>query len=97
MDIQGIQNFLSTTATELGIKILAAIANPANLDEYGLQTIDVEQEVTILKEALAGQDTFQLTVLPAPCTLDNLARELQDGYDVPVSYTHLTLPTTILV
>ena len=45
------------------LKILVAIADPDNLDEYQLQRIDVDAEWDSLQSALAGLDA-QLTRFP---------------------------------
>ena len=70
------------------LKILVAIADPDNLDEYQLQRIDVDAEWDSLQSALAGLDA-QLTRFPdrppagapaAHCALPELEAELRKGY-----------------
>ncbi len=65
------------------IKMLVAIANPVNLADYNLAAVDVEQEWTLLQEALADlikDNKVKLVQLPQPCTLKTLAEELRQGY-----------------
>ncbi|HSN76212.1 MAG TPA: CHAT domain-containing protein [Anaerolineae bacterium] len=63
------------------IKVLAAIANPADLSKYNVPAIDVAEEQRALEIAI--QDLgVALTLLPAPCTLPALEAELKNGYHV---------------
>ena len=67
------------------IKILVAIANPANLSDFSLETIDVDQEWSLLQEAIAelsSDSKVELNQLPQPCTLKALAGELRQGYHI---------------
>lgn len=63
------------------LKLLAAIANPDNLDAYGLNELNVEQERASLQTALVDLDPDQLdvTFLPPPVTLPALAEALNSG------------------
>ncbi len=63
------------------LKVLVAIADPAGLDAYGLQPIEVETEAALLREAAEGLD-LELTFLEQPCTLAALEEALKDGYHV---------------
>ena len=67
---------------ERPIRILVAIANPENLDEYGLAALDAEAERRALEEAMADIESSQLelTFLEPPVTLAALDRELRKGY-----------------
>lgn len=69
---------------ERPLRVLAVIANPANLSEYNLPALNVMQEKAILKEAFAGvPDTvLRLEVLEAPVTLPRVERALQKGYHI---------------
>ena len=58
------------------VKVLVAIANPSDLHDYGLASIDVAQEWSSIRAATAGQN-IALTVLPDPCTLSALEAELK--------------------
>lgn len=63
------------------IKILAAIADPQGLDEYGLSAVDITKEWELLQNAAEGQQ-IQLTLLPQPCTLEAVETALKDGQHV---------------
>jgi tetratricopeptide (TPR) repeat protein len=58
------------------VKVLVAIANPANLDDFNLGPIDGTQEWESLRAATVGRD-IALTLLPTPCTLNALGTELK--------------------
>ena len=60
------------------LKVLVAIANPIDLDNYGLASIDVTQEWSSIQAETAGQN-IALTLLPTPCTLSALEAELKQG------------------
>jgi hypothetical protein len=65
------------------IKLLAVIANPANLADYGLSSIDAKVERQNLEAAVAGlaAGRLELTFLEEPATLSALEAELKRGYD----------------
>ncbi|MBN2389860.1 MAG: SUMF1/EgtB/PvdO family nonheme iron enzyme [Anaerolineae bacterium] len=63
------------------IKILVAIANPHNLADYGLTSLDVDIEWSIIEKATTGLDV-RLTRLSEPCTLSTLETELKKGYQI---------------
>jgi hypothetical protein len=63
------------------VKILAAFANPAGLDEYGLDPVDVDREWELLQKAVEGQ-SIELSLLPQPCTLAGVEKALKDGYHI---------------
>ncbi len=66
---------------ERPIRLLAAIANPGDLDDYDLTSLDVEAERQSLEQAVAeiepGQ--LQLDVLEPPVTLASLEAALHKG------------------
>jgi hypothetical protein len=66
------------------LKILVAVANPAGLERFNLQPVDVELEQSIIREALAGisPTELQVTYLPAPITLSRIEAELQKGHHI---------------
>jgi|GEM_PF-1556741 len=66
------------------IKLLAVIANPANLPVYRLTPIDVEAERRNLAAALAGLEgeQIEMTFLQGPVTLSALEDELKRGYHI---------------
>jgi len=66
------------------IRLLVAIANPANLADYRLAELDVEAEKRIIKEAVSdpGAEQLELTFLEPPVTLPALEAELRKGYHV---------------
>lgn len=66
------------------LKILVAVANPAGLERFNLQPVDVELEQSIIREALVGisPTELQVTYLPAPITLSRIEAELQKGHHI---------------
>ncbi len=60
------------------IRVLVAIANPANLAEFSLPALDVATEWAALQEATAGMDV-ELIQLPQPCTLSAIEAALKQG------------------
>ncbi len=69
---------------ERPIRILAAIADPEDLDDYGFVPLDVEAERRTLERAVAEADPSQLelTFLKPPVTLAALDAELRRGHHV---------------
>lgn len=63
------------------VKILVAIANPAGLERYGLQPIDVQAEWDALQAALSSLNV-ELRQTPQPCTLEAIEAGLQEGAHV---------------
>jgi hypothetical protein len=63
------------------IKILVVIANPDNLSKYGLSSINVDDEWSIIEKATASLDV-RLIQLPEPCTLSAVEKALKDGYHI---------------
>ena len=63
------------------IRILVAIANPKNLDDFGAQAIDVEKEWATLQAALEGMEA-KLILLPQPCTLPAIESALKAGIHI---------------
>ncbi len=64
------------------IRVLVAIATPANLGEYGLAPLDVAAEWASLQAATAEVPDVELTLLPQPCTLAAIEAALRDGHHV---------------
>jgi hypothetical protein len=60
------------------VKVLVAIASPADLPAYGLQPIEVEAEMERLC-ALTGNLEVELAQLPQPCTLNAMEAALHEG------------------
>lgn len=65
---------------ERPIKMLVAIANPKNLEDYGLEPVDVELELALLQSATAGLDIQ--TKMVENCTIQELETELRNGYHI---------------
>lgn len=70
------------------IRILAAVANPANLAEYRLSPIDRDCEWNILREAVAGDRSIELVQLLEPCTLPALEEALRKGIHILYLVAH---------
>jgi tetratricopeptide (TPR) repeat protein len=68
---------------ERPIKVLAAIANPANLADRGLPPIDTAREKQALEAAIASlsEDELELSFLEPPVTLAAIESALQEGGD----------------
>jgi hypothetical protein len=68
------------------IKLLVAIANPANLGDYQLAALDLEAEQQALRTALSaaglGGEQLDPTFLPQPVTLSALEAELKQGHHI---------------
>ena len=64
------------------LRILAAVANPTDLADYGLVSLDVEQERSVLDAAFAAlpPNRRHLDFLDAPVTLARLEDRLRAGY-----------------
>lgn len=69
---------------ERPIRILAALADPHDLDDYGLAALDLAAERRALEQAVAeaGPDRLELTFLEPPVTLAALDAELRRGHHV---------------
>lgn len=78
--IAGVQDYTPPIAPHR-VKILVAIANPAGLERYGLQAIDVDAEWAALQAAVAGLNV-ELRLVPQPCTLEAIEEELRTGAHV---------------
>lgn len=63
------------------LKILVAIANPAGLERFGLQPIDVNAEWDALRRATDGM-AVDLRLAPQPCTLEAIEAGLLNGAHV---------------
>ncbi len=64
------------------IRILVAIANPGDLDRYGLASLDVAQERQSLQTALSPSLPLSLSFLAPPITLERLEEKLREGYHI---------------
>lgn len=64
------------------IKLLVALANPANLADYGLAPLDIGTERQLITQAVSdlGHDQLELTFLEPPLTLAALDAELRRGF-----------------
>lgn len=73
-----------TAVLERPIRLLLAVANPGDLDEYGLAALDVDAERKNLEDAVADIEPGQLELdfLDGPVTLDVLEAKLHEGYHV---------------
>lgn len=79
---------------ERPIRLLVAIADPLNLDDYGLTPIEVEAERQTLTEVFAevGRSRVAVTFLEPPVTLAALDAELRKGYHVLHVVAHGSRP-----
>ncbi len=94
----GLETAESTPITTRPIRMLVAIANPADLAEQGMVPIDVGQEVDILVSALSGlQRTGQLhvTLLPGRTGLSDDARARLEAAGYAIHSGNTTLDTLI--
>jgi hypothetical protein len=74
------------------IRMLVVIANPQDLDNYGLVPIQPEVEWSLLQQAAEGLDV-ELIRMPQPCTLAALEDELRKGYHILHVVAHGTYST----
>jgi outer membrane protein assembly factor BamB len=70
-----------TDVTARSLRVLVAISNPVDLEEYRLLPLNVEAERTLLEQVLADQDV-QMDVLEPPVTLPRLEAKLREGYHI---------------
>ncbi len=63
------------------LRVLVAIADPTNLADYGLASIDRAVEIATLEAATASLPV-DLTVLPVPCSLPAIEAALRRDYHV---------------
>jgi len=69
--------------SERPIKVLIAIADPQGLKEnWNLASINRDEEMNNLREVLNCRKDITYKLLEGPCTLDNLTKELRQGYHV---------------
>lgn len=63
------------------LKLLVAIANPEDLEDWGLTPIELEAEQETIRKAISdvNQSQVELTFLPPPVTSSSLSRALNDG------------------
>ncbi|MCP4283369.1 MAG: CHAT domain-containing protein, partial [Gammaproteobacteria bacterium] len=68
------------------IKLLAAMANPEDLEEFNLAVLDLEAEREVLEAAVADSgidaEHLEITFLEQPVTLSALEAELKKGYHI---------------
>jgi hypothetical protein len=64
------------------IRILVAIANPGNLEKYGLSSIDSEQEWNLLRDAVGGESGVELVRLAGACSLAAIESALRKGIHI---------------
>lgn len=74
------------------VRMLVAIANPEDLNDYGMVPIQPEVEWSLLQQAVEGLDV-ELIRMPQPCTLAALEEELRKGYHVLHVVAHGTYST----
>jgi tetratricopeptide (TPR) repeat protein len=69
---------------ELPLRVLVAVANPANLNDYGLDQLNVEAEQNAVAQALktSSSDAAVVDFVPQPVTLAALDSALGRGYHV---------------
>lgn len=69
------------------LRVLAAVASPADLPDYGLSALDVAGDIQRMRAALSPN---RITALASngQTTLDNLIDHLRDGVDVCVLTAH---------
>jgi hypothetical protein len=58
------------------VRVLVAVANPAQLSEFGLSAIDPAAEFKLLQNAVAGNSKIELVQLERPCTLSGDRRRV---------------------
>jgi hypothetical protein len=69
------------------LKALIVAASPSGVDPKLLTPINVQEEVRLAREAMRGL-VAEPAVLAGPATLDNLIRELDQGYDILYLVAH---------
>lgn len=73
------------------VRALVAVSNPGDLQDYGLDPVDVAGELGRARHSLKG---IHITTLPSEtegCTLAGLVRRLQEGYDILYLAAHGSL------
>ncbi len=63
------------------LKALIVIANPTNIDEFGLASIDADRELEAAKVSLETASIVELTS-PGSATLANITAKLEDDVDI---------------
>jgi hypothetical protein len=64
------------------VRMLVAIANPANLPDFGLSVIDPAAEFKLLQDAVTGNSNIELVKLQGPCTLQAIEAALREGIHI---------------
>ena len=77
--------------TRTEVKALAAAANPDGLEEFGLSPVDTIGELARARVGLKNIRMSSLGDNGERCSLSNLMRHLQDGYDILYMAAHGSL------
>ena len=81
---------LELDESEGKLRVLFAISNPRNLEEYRLAPINVEGEVMALRQALGDLQQVEVTLLPGCSGLPSEVRaQLPEGYRIEDGETSL--------
>jgi hypothetical protein len=64
------------------VRVLVAVANPTNPEDFGLTAIDPEAEFKVLQDAVAGNTSIELVKLEGPCTLAAIEAALRKGIHI---------------
>jgi hypothetical protein len=64
------------------IRVLVAVASPANPQDFGLTPIDPDAEFRMLQDAVAGNSKIELVKLDGPCTLPAIEAALRKGIHI---------------
>jgi hypothetical protein len=73
------------------VRALVAVSNPSDLEDYGLDSVDVESELERARDSLRGIRISSLPSETEVCTLAGLVRRLQEGYDILYLAAHGSL------
>lgn len=69
------------------LKALIVVSNPSGIDPKILTPINVPAEIELVRESMKGL-LSDPKVLDGPATLDNIIRELENGYDILYLMAH---------
>lgn len=64
------------------LRALVVIANPTNISDYNLASIDSEAELSRVKTALGNTIHVEVLAGPHKATLKNMIARLRDGFDI---------------
>ena len=70
------------------IRILVAVADPSNLEDFRLTPVDAAEEWRILKEAVGADPAVELVRLTGACTLNAIESELRKGVHILYLVAH---------